>query len=443
MDKQIEFRTSGSTGAPKVIAKPEATLLADAAMLAQHFADWFAGEEPPRVLATISREHMYGTLWLGYLMAAAGSPEVRQVATPEALLAELQSAANARSALLITTPSFLAEFLNHPLSAQIPPAVRAVVTSGSLLSAKLSARATTAFGVCPTEIYGSTETGSVAWRQQTQGEAWTLFASVEAEATAEGIAIRSPFCLGGAWTLRDGVAFEPENPRRFRLLGRQDRRVKVLEQWVDLPEVEAALAAHPWIEAAAAFPSGESITRIWVLAVLTAAGREALLAQGYGAVQRTLRSAWRQAGLTEVAIPRRCRFVHALPYNARGKLAVADLQRAAAGAWPQPVIEGLTRSESSLDLRAAFPADHPFFAGHFPNFAILPGVAQLIFVRSWIRQTFGVLADGGATQLKFRQVVRPGQWLTLHIDRAGATFSFTLSHGSEVCASGKLAEAQP
>ena len=100
MDKQIEFRTSGSTGAPKVIAKPEATLLADAAMLAQHFADWFAGEEPPRVLATISREHMYGTLWLGYLMAAVGGAEVRQVATPEALLAELQPAVNTRTTLL-------------------------------------------------------------------------------------------------------------------------------------------------------------------------------------------------------------------------------------------------------------------------------------------------------------------------------------------------------
>ena len=442
MEKQIEFRTSGSTGAPKVIAKPEGTLMADAAMLARHFAAWFADAAQLRVLSTISREHMYGTLWLGYLMDLVKPAEVRQVPSPESFLAE-QAAAGDRPIILITTPSFLAEFLNHPLHAQVKPTVRAVVTSGSLLSAPLSQRATACFGACPTEIYGATETGSVAWRQQVQGDLWTLLEGVEAEPSTEGITIRSPFCLGGTWTLRDGVVFEPDNPRRFRLLGRQDRRVKVLEQWVDLNEVEAALAAHPWIEAAAAFPSGERITRIWVLAVLTAAGREALLAQGYGALQRALREAGRQAGLPEVALPRRYRFVHALPYNARGKLAVAELQRAAAGAWPQPVIEGLTQSESSLDLRAAFPADHPFFAGHFPDFAILPGVAQLIFIRSWIRQAFGVLPDGGATQLKFRQVVRPGQWLTLHIDRAGATFTFTLARGDEICASGKLAEAQP
>lgn len=442
MEKQIEFRTSGSTGTPKVIAKPEATLLADAAMLAQHFAAWFGDAEQLRVLSTISPEHMYGTLWLGYLMALVKPAEVRQVPSPESFLAE-QAAAGDRPIILITTPSFLAEFLNHPLHVQVQPTVRAVVTSGSLLSAPLSQRATACFGACPTEIYGATETGSMAWRQQAQGDLWTLFEGVEAEPSAEGITLRSPFCLGGSWTLRDGVAFEPDNPRRFRLLGRQDRRVKVLEQWVDLPEVEAALANHPWIEAAVAFPSGERVTRIWVLVVLTAAGREALLEQGYGALQRTLRTVWRQAGLADVALPRRCRFVHALPYNERGKLAVADLQRVAAGAWPMPVIEGLTRSENTLDLRAAFPADHPFFAGHFPDFAILPGVAQLIFVRSWIRQTFGVLADGGATQLKFRQVVRPGQWLTLHIDRADADFTFTLARGDEVCASGKLTARQP
>lgn len=442
MEKQIEFRTSGSTGAPKVIAKPESTLMADAAMLARHFAAWFADAAQLRVLSTISREHMYGTLWLGYLMDLVKPAEVRQVPSPESFLAE-QAAAGDRPIILITTPSFLAEFLNHPLHAQVKPTVRTVVTSGSLLSAPLSQRSAACFGACPTEIYGATETGSVAWRQQAQGDSWELFEGVEAEPSTEGITIRSPFCLDGTWTLRDGVVFEPDNPRRFRLLGRQDRRVKVLEQWVDLNEVEAALTAHPWIEAAAAFPSGERITRIWVLAVLTAAGREALLAQGYGALQRALREAGRQAELPEVALPRRYRFVHALPYNARGKLAVSELQRAAAGAWPQPVIEGLTQSESSLDLRAAFPADHPFFAGHFPDFAILPGVAQLIFIRSWIRQAFGVLPDGGATQLKFRQVVRPGQWLTLHIDRAGATFTFTLAHGSEICASGKLAEAQP
>ncbi len=442
MEKQIEFRTSGSTGAPKVIAKPEGTLMADAAMLAQHFAAWFADAAQLRVLSTISREHMYGTLWLGYLMDLVKPAEVRQVPSPESFLAE-QAAAGDRPIILITTPSFLAEFLNHPLHVQVKPTVRAVVTSGSLLSAPLSQRATACFGACPTEIYGATETGSIAWRQQAQGDSWELFEGVEAEPSTEGITLYSPFCLGGTWTLRDGVVFEPDNPRCFRLLGRQDRRVKVLEQWVDLNEVEAALTAHPWIEAAAAFPSGERITRIWVLAVLTAAGREALLAQGYGALQRALREAGRQAGLPEVALPRRYRFVHALPYNARGKLAVAELQRAAAGAWPQPVIEGLTQSESSLDLRAAFPADHPFFAGHFPDFAILPGVAQLIFIRSWIRQAFGVLPDGGATQLKFRQVVRPGQWLTLHIDRAGATFTFTLARGDEICASGKLAEAQP
>ena len=103
MEKQIEFRTSGSTGTPKVIAKPEATLLADAAMLAQHFAAWFGDAEQLRVLSTISPEHMYGTLWLGYLMDLVKPAEVRRYFPEQEISGYTDAVRTAEEAMHIDT----------------------------------------------------------------------------------------------------------------------------------------------------------------------------------------------------------------------------------------------------------------------------------------------------------------------------------------------------
>lgn len=439
MGEVVEFRTSGSSGVPKVICKTVESLAADAAMLAAHFgATWFAAPEQLVVLATVSREHMYGCLWLDYLMPAVGQPAVRQIQSPEEFLAA-QQALGDRRLMLITTPSFLSELLKHPLAVRIKPTLMAVTTSGSLLSAELSRQAKAVFGVAPTEIYGSTETGSVAWRRQDEGDLWTLFEGVEATSVPAGVEIHSAFCPDGRWVLSDGVVFEAQTPQRFRLLGRQDRRVKILEQWVLLPEVEAALVAHPWIEAAAAMPSLGPVARIWALAVPSSAGRQAIARLGYARAIRQLRSDLAAAGLAELALPRRIRFVPELPYNARGKLTQEALCQEAAIAWQQPIFEGLVKAPDRLEAEVIFPADHAFFTGHFPGFAVLPGVGQLILIRAWIGRFFGVWVDGQVTQLKFQQLIRPVQTLHVEVIREAADcFAFTIDRDKARCSSGKL-----
>ena len=439
MGEVVEFRTSGSSGVPKVICKTVASLVADAAMLAAHFkATWFDAPEQLVVLTTVSREHMYGCLWLGYLMVAVGQPEVRQIQSPEEFLSAQQTLGDQRL-MLITTPSFLSELLKHPLAVRIKPNLMAVTTSGSLLSAELSRQAKAVLGVAPTEIYGSTETGSVAWRRQDEGDLWTLFEGVEAVSVPAGIEIHSAFCPDGQWVLSDGVVFEAQAPRRFRMVGRQDRRVKILEQWVLLPEVEAALRAHPWIAEAAAMPSVGPVARVWALAVPSPAGRQAIVRLGYARAIRQLRGDLAAAGLSELALPRRIRFVPELPYDARGKLTQAALRQEAATAWQQPLFEALVKTPERVEAQIIFPANHTFFVGHFPNFAVLPGVGQLILLRAWIGRFFGVWVDGQITQLKFQQMIRPAQMVHVEIIREAADlFAFSIDRDKVRCASGKL-----
>lgn len=440
MSGVVEFRTSGSSGKPKVIRKAESMLAADAAMLACHFEnEWFAEPAMCRVLTTLSCDYMYGRLWLGQLMPAVGVTDVRRIDGLEALLAE-QTAAERVRLLLITTPAFLAEVLEHPLVERVRPIFSAVVTSGSFLSESLAMRVKARFGVAPTEIYGSTETGSVAWRRQDEGAQWTLFPGVNAESTEHGVKVCSPFCLEGTWELRDRVEFEPLNDRRFLLLERLDRRVKVLERWwISLPEVETALRAHPWVNEVAAVPSPGETVRVWALVTLSVKGVAEVSRLGYTKSVRALREALSAGGLHFAGIPRRIRFVPELPYNARGKLPMGVIQATVAQAWQYPLFERTIKRKEVAEARVMFPLDHRFFDGHFPEFPVLPGVGQLVFLRAWIYDVFGVFADGDIIQLKFQQVIQPGQWLDVCVERQGEdVFSFAICREGVRCTGGKI-----
>ena len=86
------------------------------------------------------------------------------------------------------------------------------------------------------------------------------------------------------------------------------------------------------------------------------------------------------------------------------------------------------------------PALRPF-QGHFPQAAILPGVAQLDWAVRFARQAF--VMRGAFVRMdavKFQHVARPGDELTLQLDWDAArnvlAFRYTSSHG--VHASGRV-----
>ncbi|QVQ51823.1 acyl--CoA ligase [Spiractinospora alimapuensis] len=101
-----------------------------------------------------------------------------------------------------------------------------------------------------TEIFGSTETGGIAWRTRERDDPpWNLFADVEyAKTTEDGreapLVVRSPRLAIGAsgarldlWETGDYVT--PDGDRRFRFSGRRERLVKVNGRRVNLDVVES------------------------------------------------------------------------------------------------------------------------------------------------------------------------------------------------------------
>ena len=97
-------------------------------------------------------------------------------------------------------------------------------------------------------------------------------------------------------------------------------------------------------------------------------------------------------------------------------------------------------SAARLDATLVFPPDCECFDGHFPGVPILPGVAQLFFVRHFARQVFPDFPDcADYRKLKFQRIVRPGERISLVITRGGdGVFTFEMSVGGERSAGGEI-----
>lgn len=433
---EVVFRTSGSTGSAKQIIRSEAALQADAAALVAAFPEVWGGV--PLVVASVPADHMYGALWRVRAPAAAGcAVHSATVLSEEELAAACQGAGRV---VFVTTPSFLENVLHHPDFAALRGRFAAIVTAGSELMEETALAVRAAIGVCPLEIFGSTETGTVAWRRRTDGDEWTLAAGVSARSVEDGmLEVDSPFAMSRPFRMSDGAAFTA--PNRFRLLGRTDRRVKILEEFVSLPDVETALERHPYVTRARVEANGKVVPRLGAVVVLSERGADALARTTYAETCARLRHDL-HATIPAIAFPRTFRFVRELPVNDRGKVAAADVRAILAANWQEPVVRNWRVKEGELAAELVFPPDAECFRGHFPDFPILPGVAQLFYLRHFARQVF---RDFPETQtfrrLKFQKVVFPRDAVTLTVTRReDGAFAFSLVGVNGPCASGIVEE---
>jgi acyl-coenzyme A synthetase/AMP-(fatty) acid ligase len=378
------------------------------------------------------------------LPQAAGcvvDPEV--ILTPEALLAKMRAA---ESVFLVTTPSFLARFAEYADQYDVPQNVVELTTSGALLTAKVAAAARRAFGRAPLEIFGSTETGGVAWRRQETGdEMWTVFDPVKAWADTSGrLAVSSPFSCARRFALGDGVVFASEGrdkrgPRRFKLLGRMDRMVKIAEQRVSLPEMEATMCLLPDVAEAALGVVEGAHGPVLGAVVVPRKGWTDLKTLGKRACARSLRVQCQQF-FPKGAVPRKYRFVRELPRNAQGKVQASAIQEILASQMAEPLTENEERTATSYAADLTFDRDAAYFEGHFPDCAVLPGVIQLGTAHRLAEAFIGRARPlRTVKKMKFSHVVQPGE--TVHFTLTKKTddeFAYDYRRGDVPCASGVL-----
>lgn len=316
----VVFHTSGSTSKPKTIVKTFESLAKEVAF----HRDRLKIDKDVVFLSTVEWHHMYGKLWCDMLPKAAGcfaDPEV--ILSPETLVAKMNAA---KKVFLVTTPSFLKRFCAYAGQYDVPQNCVFLTTSGSLLDAPTSRAAREVFGVAPMEIFGSTETGGVASRVQGEKDGeydWDVFPPVRVKASKDGrLVVRSPFSYVKEYVMGDGVELSPDG-RRFKLLGRKDRLVKIAEQRVSLPEMEEKMRAFDSIEEAALVPL-EGDRGTYLGAVIVPANRKPAGKQDSAAalaMRKLLLPVFPKG-----TVPKRYRFVDELPRNAQGKVLVSALR---------------------------------------------------------------------------------------------------------------------
>lgn len=99
----------------------------------------------------------------------------------------------------------------------------------------------------------------------------------------------------------------------------------------------------------------------------------------------------------------------------------------------------------SLFVSLEIPEDLDCFRGHFPGFAVLPGVVQLHWAVEIGREHFGF---AGATRdirrLKFKSVVSPPATLELELIRTGSNeVRFVYSARGTIYSQGRLGFSGP
>jgi acyl-coenzyme A synthetase/AMP-(fatty) acid ligase len=315
----IDLFTSGSSGAPKRVEKSLAQLETEAGVLE---ACWGEALGQATVVATVPHHHIYGMLFRLIWPLAAGRPFDSALCTDPALLHE--RLARAGDALIVSSPAHLAR-LPELIALESLPATRAIFSSGGPLPLAAALEFKRRLGAAPIEVYGSTETGGVAWRRQSEdedGAAWTPFPGMAIGADAEGaLRLRSPYLPDGEWlTLGDAVELLADG--RFRLKGRLDRVAKIEGKRVSLPELEESLRQHPWVLDAAVVPLAGRKEKLGAIVVLREPAR--LRDEGRQRLVAALRARLLER-FDRVVVPRHWRFAERLPTDERGKLSAQAL----------------------------------------------------------------------------------------------------------------------
>ncbi|KFZ37702.1 aconitate hydratase [Shewanella mangrovi] len=313
--------TSGSSGQPKAVRKTLRQLDAEVSVLEQTFAKHLPHCS---VVATVTHQHIYGLLFKILWPLAASRPFLSDlVEYPETLGYYMALFPNL---CLISSPAQLTRLpkaLNFERQHQVPSLI---FSSGGPLPLEAAQGIRQVFASLPIEVYGSTETGGIAYRRQHSAEtAWKAFAPMQiARDESDGaLLLKSPY-LADDQQLRcdDSITLLGED--LFRLEGRLDRVVKIEEKRLSLVQMETLLNSHPWVAQSYLVLLEGQRQQLGAVVELSDAGKVELNSNGKLSVNNALKNHLLNQ-FERVTLPRRWRYPAQLPQDPQGKIRLQEI----------------------------------------------------------------------------------------------------------------------
>lgn len=298
--------TSGSTGEPQPHPKSWSALVDSA----RGELERFAAITPPgmALLATVPAQHMYGlesTVMMclqGGLAMHCGRPLF-----PADVCAQLEALPRPRA--LVTTPVHLRALLQ---GMNRVPCADFILCATAPLAPQLAAQAEARFGAVLHEVYGCTEAGQVATRRTVMTPEWALYRDFRLRQDEKGTWLRGPH-VPGELLLADVIELRPDE--RFILHGRTGDLVNIAGKRTSLAALNYHLNSIPGVRDGVFVVPAEGEGAVIRLAAFVVAPERS---------EDEIIQALKQR-IDPAFLPRRVRFVAALPRNDVGKLPQAAL----------------------------------------------------------------------------------------------------------------------
>lgn len=349
-DARIIMFTSGSTGKPVPCARSLSFFRMGAEANAECMLEGLA--PGAGIVATVPPYHMFGfELSVMVPLFKGGAVYSGRPFYPRDIAAALYSIDAPR--ILVSTPVHLRVLKESGIEM---PAVDRVFSATAPLPTALAKDIEIMFSADLREIFGTTETGSIGWRNTAHEESFHLLHGMKLAQQDNASAISAGH-ISPPFVLPDNLATAGDGD--FRITGRSNDIVNIAGKRMSLSGLNAILVGIDGVMDGAFLAPGDDgdgpVNRM--VAFVAAPGLS----------DADIRSALRDR-LDGAFIPRRVVFVDSLPRNEAGKLPLREFRHFARAA--------LARLDGALRV-TRFAAEEPFFADHFPGTPIVPGAVLL------------------------------------------------------------------
>lgn len=422
-NNRIVFYTSGSTGQPKEVVKEFFQIENEVRHLQSLFGELVSQSI---VYTTVSHQHFYGILFSILLpLVAEGTISQRRLHYPESLFSLPDG-----KICLISSPAFLKRITEQEGSLSDRQNTIVPFSSGGFLPPGTAVFSSHFFGHPIREIYGSTETGGIAWKLSPLQEFWKPFQIVTVMTDHDGtLAIKSPYLPDDhKYVLEDRIDLKEDGS--FSLMGRNDSIVKIEEKRVALNDLENRILETGLATDAAIFSLEGKRQFIGAAIELNEKGRIQFASVEKKEINNYFRKHLSQYFHATV-LPKKWRYPEKMPVNSQGKILRKEIKELFSNNLvDHPRILSEEEVNNGWTFTVVFPGEYRYFDGHFPEMKILPAVVQVDYVLSVLKEKTGLTpVVDRIPRMKFQNPIFPDLQVKVNIiwDREKRKVSFEFS----------------
>ena len=400
----INFYTSGSTSKPKIFKKSINNLLYEARDNKEEFK---IKENNLEFITTTILQHLFSLTF--FLMFPLVNIDKNYIINTNKIY--YPDNIDTDNSVLVSTPVFLETIKKFDINLINPP--KYIISAGSKLDNDIFSYLEKYSNII--EIYGSTETGVVAHKTKSN-ENLIIFKNVKVNKSGDKTIVKSAYFPEDFIEINDEL--EIKGSELF-FKKRKDNVLKIYDKRIYSDEIEEILNKNENILKSYCFKCDEKLA---CFAVLSEAGKEYLIKYGISRLKTVLKKYLK--GKFDI-VPQKWRFGDTMPVNIRGKINKEYIEELFNINFSFPVVLDRKMSEDLMEFKLFIDKSSNFFDGHFPEFPIVPGVAQLYLAEFFIKHYLSSeIHFEQIKKIKFSNIIKPDSIVYLKLEKNNGNIKF-------------------